>query len=102
MRGVLGAAVDVSIGRLPRDVEASAYFIVAETLTNVVKHARATRAEVRVAVHESRLCIEVRDDGVGGADPGGFGLLGIADRADALGGEARIESGERGGTVVTV
>jgi signal transduction histidine kinase len=44
----------------------------------------------------------VRDDGVGGADPGGFGLLGIADRADALGGEARIESGERGGTVVTV
>ena len=115
MRGGLGAAVDafvsrtelpvdvdVSIGRLPRDVEASAYFIVAEALTNVVKHARATRAEVRVAVHESRLCIEVRDDGVGGADPGGFGLLGIADRADALGGEARIESGERGGTVVTV
>jgi signal transduction histidine kinase len=92
--------VDVSIGRLPRDIEASAYFIVAEALTNVVKHARATRAAVRAAVDDHGLDIEVRDDGVGGADAEGLGLVGIADRVDALGGELRIENGDRGGTVV--
>jgi signal transduction histidine kinase len=85
---------------LPRDIEASAYFIVAEALTNVVKHARATRAEVRATVDEHGVRVEVRDDGVGGADPEGFGLVGIADRVDALGGELRIESGDRGGTVL--
>jgi PAS domain S-box-containing protein len=92
--------VDVSTGRLSRDIEASAYFIVAEALTNVVKHARATRAVVRAAVDDHSLYIEVRDDGAGGADSEGLGLVGIADRVDALGGELRIENGDRGGTVV--
>jgi signal transduction histidine kinase len=113
IRGGLGAAIDglvsrldlpvdveVSPGRLPGDIEASAYFIVAETLTNVIKHARATRAEVRATVDESRLCIEVRDDGVGGVDAEGYGLVGIADRVDALGGELTIESGNGLGTTV--
>jgi len=92
--------VEVSAGRLARDIEASAYFIVAEALTNVVKHAGASRATVRAAVEDGCLRIEVADDGRGGADPQGYGLLGIADRVAALGGKLDIESGERGGTVL--
>ena len=92
--------VDVSSERLPPDIEASAYFIVAEALTNVVKHARATRATVTAAVDDGVLTLEVRDDGVGGANPDGHGLMGIADRVDALGGRLRIESTDGGGTVL--
>jgi signal transduction histidine kinase len=90
--------VDVAAGRLPPDIEASAYFIVAEALTNVAKHAGATRAEVRAKVDDGALVVEVRDDGVGGADPQGHGLLGMADRADALGGRLQIESRPDEGT----
>ena len=86
--------------RLPPDIEASAYFIVAEALTNVVKHAQATRATVRAAVDDGVLALEVRDDGIGGAQPDGHGLMGIADRVDALGGRLRIESAEGDGTVL--
>jgi signal transduction histidine kinase len=93
--------VDVLSDRLPPDIEASAYFIVAEALTNVVKHARATRATVRAAVDDGVLALEVRDDGVGGADPEGHGLVGMADRVDALGGRLRIESADGDGTVLT-
>ena len=91
--------VDVLKRRLPPDIEASAYFIVAEALTNVVKHAQATQAQVRASDEDGVLAIEVRDDGVGGADPQGDGLVGIADRVDALEGRLRIES-RRGGTVL--
>jgi signal transduction histidine kinase len=56
---------------------------------------------VRAAVAEDVLTLEVRDDGVGGADPEGHGLVGIADRVDALGGRLRIESVDRGGTLLT-
>jgi PAS domain S-box-containing protein len=94
--------VDIRTGRLPRDVEASAYFIVAEALTNVVKHARATHAAVTAAIGDGSLRVEVLDDGVGGANPEGHGLVGIADRVDALGGELRIENASRGGTVLVV
>jgi PAS domain S-box-containing protein len=93
--------VEVSSERLPPDIEASAYFIVAEALTNVVKHARATRATVRATLDDGVLTVEVRDDGVGGASPVGHGLMGIADRVDALGGRLRIESADGDGTVVT-
>jgi signal transduction histidine kinase len=93
--------VDVSSERLPRDLEASAYFIAAEALTNVVKHAHATRAAVRAAVDDGVLVLEVRDDGVGGADPEGHGLVGIADRVDALGGRLRIESSDGDGMLLT-
>ena len=96
----LAVDVDISTGRLPRDIEASAYFIVAEALTNVVKHAGATCAAVRAAVDDGSVRVEVRDDGVGGANPEGYGLVGIADRVDALGGELSIESGNGGGTVL--
>jgi signal transduction histidine kinase len=92
--------LDVSSERLPPDIEASVYFIVAEALTNVVKHARATRATVRAAADDGVLTLEVRDDGVGGANPDGHGLMGIADRVDALGGRLRIESTDGDGTVL--
>jgi PAS domain S-box-containing protein len=92
--------VDVLNRRLPPDIEASAYFIVAEALTNVVKHARATRATVSAAVDDGVLALEVRDDGVGGANPDGHGLMGIADRVDALGGRLRIESADGDGTAL--
>jgi GAF domain-containing protein len=92
---------DVAGTRLPLEVEASAYFIVAEALTNVVKHAQAARAEVSAVVDAGTLRLEVRDDGIGGADPEGTGLLGLADRAAALGGRLRVESPRGAGTVVT-
>jgi signal transduction histidine kinase len=96
----LPVEVEVPRERLPPDIEASAYFIVAEALTNVVKHARATRASVMAALEDGGLSLEVRDDGVGEADPNGHGLVGIADRVDALGGRLRIESKSGGGTVL--
>jgi signal transduction histidine kinase len=96
----LPVEVDVSSERLPPDIEASAYFVVAEAVTNVVKHARATRATVWAAADEGALTLEVRDDGVGGANPDGHGLMGIADRVDALGGRLRIESPDGDGTVL--
>jgi signal transduction histidine kinase len=99
----LDVAVDAEVTpeRYPREIEASAYFIVAETLTNVVKHAHATRATVRVGRQGGMLTIEVRDDGIGGADPAGHGLVGLADRATALGGGFTVKSPPRGGTLVT-
>jgi signal transduction histidine kinase len=96
----LAVDLDVSCERLPPDIEASAYFIVAEALTNVVKHARATRATAWAAADDSVLNLEVRDDGVGGANPDGQSLMGIADRIDALGGRLRIESTDGDGTVL--
>ena len=97
----LPVQVELPAERLPADIEASAYFIVAEALTNVVKHARASSATVSATVQDGMLTLAVRDDGVGGASPAGHGLVGIGDRVDALGGRLRIESGARGGTVVT-
>jgi PAS domain S-box-containing protein len=93
--------VDVSGERLHPDIEASAYFIVAEALTNVVKHAHATRASVATSIQDGLLTVEVRDNGVGGADREGYGLVGIADRVDALGGQLHFHSAEAGGTLLT-
>jgi signal transduction histidine kinase len=89
------------VGRLPAAVEATAYFVVAEALTNVAKHARAGRATVTARVEDGTLRVEVRDDGIGGARPDGSGLLGMADRLAALGGQLRIESPATGGTLIT-
>jgi PAS domain S-box-containing protein len=97
----LPVEVDVPAERFAPEIEASAYFIVAEALTNVVKHSRATRAEVSVSVDEALLRVEVRDDGIGGADPAGHGLVGIEDRVSALGGRLDIASPARGGTLVS-
>jgi signal transduction histidine kinase len=92
--------IDASVGRLPSAVEATAYFVVAEALTNVAKHARAGRAEVTARIEDGTLRIDVRDDGVGGARPDGSGLLGLADRLAVLDGELRVESPADGGTLV--
>jgi signal transduction histidine kinase len=90
----------VSVGRLPAGVEATAYFLVAEALTNVAKHARARRATVTARVEDGTLRVQVRDDGIGGARPDGSGLLGLADRLAVLDGQLRIESPADGGTLV--
>jgi signal transduction histidine kinase len=93
--------IDVSVGRLPAAVEATAYFVVAEALTNVAKHARAGRAEVMVRIEDGALAVHVRDDGVGGARRGGgSGLIGLTDRLAALDGELRVDSPADGGTFV--
>jgi PAS domain S-box-containing protein len=97
----LPVAIDAPPERLPAELEASAYFIVAEGLTNVIKHAQATRAEVQASVDDGLLQVEVRDDGIGGADPSGHGLVGMADRVSALGGRLSVQSPAGGGTVVT-
>jgi signal transduction histidine kinase len=87
--------------RLPAAVEAAAYFVVAESLTNVSKYANASHAEVRVGRANGYALIEVRDDGVGGADPSaGTGLRGLADRLSALDGRLEVESSPGHGTVV--
>jgi len=93
--------VDVPADRFQAEVEASAYFIVAEALTNVVKHSHATSAEVTASVDDGWLRIDIRDDGSGGADPGGHGLVGMNDRVTALGGRLQIESPRGSGTRVT-
>jgi signal transduction histidine kinase len=92
--------LDLPVERFPAETEASVYFVVAEALTNVVKHARARRASVRVHVEGELLHVEVRDDGIGGADPGGHGLVGMSDRVSALGGRLSVESPAGGGTLV--
>src|SRR5918994_5808383 len=82
-------------------VEAAAYFVTAEALTNIAKHARASRAWVVLSIERDCLRLEVRDDGVGGADPDGGGLHGLCDRVDALDGRLEIDSPPGGGTSVT-
>jgi signal transduction histidine kinase len=89
------------VGRLPTAIEATAYFVVAEALTNVAKHARARHAEVMARIQDGTLAVSVRDDGVGGARPEGSGLVGLADRVAALDGRLRVESPPSGGTLVS-
>jgi signal transduction histidine kinase len=75
--------------------------VCAEALANVIKHARATRAEIRVAATGGRLVVEVTDDGVGGADPsGGSGLRGLVSRVEEIGGTLAVGDGPDGGTRV--
>jgi PAS domain S-box-containing protein len=93
--------VEVPDERLPGPVEAAAYYLIAEALTNVAKYAQASTVRVRVAGSDGRLLVEVCDDGVGGADPGsGSGLRGLADRVEALGGTLEVVSPRGGGTTL--
>ena len=92
--------VDVP-SRLPDAVEAAAYFVVSEALTNAGKHARAGSACVALAVVDGDLVVEVSDDGCGGADPGrGSGLRGLGDRVEAIGGRLEATSPAGGGTII--
>jgi signal transduction histidine kinase len=92
--------IDVSVGRLPSAVEAAAYFTVAEALTNVAKHSRADRATVEALLQDGCLELEVCDDGVGGAQAEGMGLVGLKDRLAVVEGSLRVESSPDGGTRV--
>jgi signal transduction histidine kinase len=92
--------VKVSVGRLPAAIEATAYFVVAEALTNVAKHSHAAGVAVMANVEDDRLCVRVRDDGEGGARPEGSGLTGLGDRLAIHDGRLRIESPAHGGTLV--
>ena len=86
---------------LPGPIEAAAYYVVAEALTNVAKYARASKARVGVVLQGGRVIVEVSDDGVGGADAGtGSGLRGLADRVEALGGHLEVHSLRGHGTVL--
>ncbi len=88
-------------GRLPEQVEVSAYYVVAEALTNAAKHAHASAAEVEVAAGEGVLHVRVHDDGCGGADLGhGSGLVGLKDRVEALGGQIWLHSPPGVGTTL--
>jgi signal transduction histidine kinase len=92
--------IDVSADRVPQEVEATAYFIVAEALTNVAKHSDAQGAKVTAHLDSRALNVEVRDDGVGGAQPEGTGLVGLRDRLAVLNGSLQVESPPDGGTLI--
>jgi signal transduction histidine kinase len=91
----------VSMGRLPEAIEATAYFVVCEALTNVAKHARAGHAEVTARIEHGTPAVQVRDDGLGGARPEGGGLVGLADRLAVVDGLLRVETPSGGGTLIT-
>jgi signal transduction histidine kinase len=94
-------AIDVSVDRLPAQVEATAYFVVAEALTNVAKHSSARHAAVVARIDDGTLHVEVRDDGVGGASADGTGLVGLTDRLAVLDGRLEVDSPPGGGTRLT-
>ena len=113
----LGAALEALASRAPipvtvtgvpsaplrQPVEAAAYFVTAEALTNVAKYAQANEASVELATEDDCLRVSVRDDGVGGADPAtGSGLRGLCDRVEALDGRFQIDSPPGSGTTLTV
>ena len=89
--------------RLPESAEVTAYYVVAEALTNAAKHAKASEINVSVEADGPQLCLAIRDDGVGGAHSSkGSGLVGLADRVAALGGQIRVVSPVGGGTSLVV
>jgi signal transduction histidine kinase len=87
--------------RLPEEIETAAYYLAAEALTNIAKHARATTATIDVDIHDGVVQVRVSDDGRGGADPTtGTGLLGLKDRIEALGGRLTLHTAPGAGTTV--
>ena len=105
-RSPISVELDLRVeDRLPDQVEISAYYIVAEALTNAIKHSGASEVRVRVEAErvEGALRLEVADDGVGGAEfSGGTGLMGLKDRVEALGGRIDLHSPRGGGTTLRV
>jgi signal transduction histidine kinase len=102
-RSPIPVELDVRIqGRLPEPAEVTAYYSVSEALTNAAKHAKAS-IHVSADGRGGTLIVVVRDDGVGGADPsGGSGLLGLKDRAEAIGGRISAQSPHGDGTMLRV
>jgi signal transduction histidine kinase len=103
-RSAVPVHLDMKVsGRLPEPVEIAAYYTAAEALTNAAKHAHATAADVEVFENGAMLHVRVRDDGHGGADfSHGSGLLGLKDRAEALGGNLQLDSPPGAGTVLEI
>jgi signal transduction histidine kinase len=103
-RSAVPVRLDVRVdGRLPEQIEIAAYYVVAEALTNTAKHAHASVVDVEVAAGDGVLHVGVRDDGRGGAHVGhGSGLVGLKDRAEALGGRLLLHSAPGAGTGVQV
>jgi signal transduction histidine kinase len=100
-RAPLPVEVQTGVDRLPQAVESAAYFTVAEALTNVAKYAHAHTARVTVESVNGHVVVEIRDDGVGGADPSrGTGLRGLSDRVSALGGRLDVDSPAGAGTAL--
>jgi signal transduction histidine kinase len=86
---------------LPQPLQTTAYYLIAEALTNAAKHAGCDRVDVRVVARDGYALVEVRDEGAGGADPdAGSGLRGLADRVSALGGTLEIDSPPGTGTTI--
>jgi signal transduction histidine kinase len=99
----LGTAIQTNTRRAhPPAVESAAYFVIAEALTNTVKHAEARHSWVSMADEHRALVVVVGDDGRGGADPDGSGLAGLRARVEALDGSLRVESRPSAGTTVQV
>jgi signal transduction histidine kinase len=99
-RAAVPVELDLSLdGRLPTTIEATAYYVVAEGLTNVTRHARASSVTVRVVHRDALLEVEVGDDGDGGADVRlGSGIRGLVDRLEAVSGSLELHSPPGGGT----
>jgi signal transduction histidine kinase len=99
-RAALPVNLDLQVAeRLPDPVEVAAYYLVSEALANAAKHARASAADVAVKIDNEALCVHVRDDGAGGADPTkGSGIVGLRDRVEALGGRLVLASPPGEGT----
>jgi PAS domain S-box-containing protein len=101
-RAAIPVEIDMPSVRLPASIEASFYFFCSEALTNIAKHARATRAWVRLEIAADLCVVEVGDDGIGGAGPRPetSGLIGLSDRVGAIGGTVIVTSPDSGGTVL--
>jgi signal transduction histidine kinase len=102
LRAALPVDAEVALpGRLPPAIESTLYFVIAEGLANVARHAHATHVTIRIAGGEGRVFVEVADDGVGGATTNrGSGIQGLIDRVGALGGTLRIDSRDGRGTTL--
>jgi signal transduction histidine kinase/ketosteroid isomerase-like protein len=102
-RSAIPVGLDVTTNsRFPEPIEIAAYYVASEALANAMKHAHASHIEVSLAARDGSLRLSVRDDGVGGANPArGSGLVGLADRIEALGGSIHLDSGVGAGTHIT-
>jgi signal transduction histidine kinase len=102
-RSAVPVTLDVTTdARFPEPIEIAAYYVASEAVANAMKHAHASSIEVSLATRNGGLLLSIRDDGVGGADPArGSGLVGLADRVEALGGWLHVDSKVGAGTHIT-
>jgi signal transduction histidine kinase len=102
-RSAVPVKLDLHAGRrLPEPVEVAVYYAVSEALTNAAKHAHASVVHVKLDAREAIVRLAIRDDGIGGADPAGSGLVGLSDRIEAIGGTLEVRSPAGGGTTVLI